>query len=162
MPRLRARVRVAALALVAMAALARAHAQNPVSTGFTLVEGLGLPAVDLDALSGQPHAINTVRTRRAAALETAIASTARIGPSGAAYAPGRVLVKFRGGPAATSPGRFGRIATPFISAIASPAKRVPCFPFPSRRRDCFRGQNAARGRKPFHRTRQWPRRQPHR
>ena len=84
-----------------MAALARAHAQNPVSTGFTLVEGLGLPAVDLDALSGQPHAINTVRTRRAAALETAIASTARIGPSGAAYAPGRVLVKFRGGPAAT-------------------------------------------------------------
>ena len=101
MPRLRARVRVAALALVAMAALARAHAQNPVSTGFTLVEGLGLPAVDLDALSGQPHAINTVRTRRAAALETAIASTARIGPSGAAYAPGRVLVKFRGGPAAT-------------------------------------------------------------
>src|SRR5436190_8858457 len=99
MSRLRARVWVTALALGAMVTLTRA--QNPVSTGFTVVEGLGLPAVDLDALVGEPHPINTASTRRVAALESAMSSTARIGPSGAAYAPGRVLVKFRGGAAPT-------------------------------------------------------------
>src|SRR6266567_4314678 len=99
MSRLGARVWTAALAIVALVALARA--QNPASTGFSVVEGLGLPAVDTGALVGDPHSVNTPHTRRVGALSTAMAATARIGPSGAAYAPGRVLVKFRGGASGT-------------------------------------------------------------
>src|SRR5206468_4465076 len=81
--------------------VALARAQNPASTGFSVVEGLGLPAVDLGALVGEPHNVNTSRTRRARALSTAIAATARAGPSAADYAPGRVLVKFRSGASGT-------------------------------------------------------------
>jgi serine protease len=83
-----------------LAALA-AQAQDPSVTGFSVVEGLGLPAVDAGALRGDPRTVHTPRTTREAALGTAIRSSARIGPSGAAYAPGRVLVKFRGGAGAT-------------------------------------------------------------
>jgi hypothetical protein len=119
MPRLRARVWVTALALGAMVTLTRA--QNPVSTGFTVVEGLGLPAVDLDALVGEPHPINTASTRRVAAFESAMSSTARIGPSGAAYAPGRVLVKFRGGAAPTVTTESLRITSASATLSTRPA-----------------------------------------
>src|SRR5438477_6081389 len=103
MARLRARaVRIAAVAVLAPVALVPlVRAQNPSSTGFSVVEGLGLPAVDVGALVGEPHRVNTPLTRRAPAVSTTVAATARIGPSGAAYAPGRVLVKFRGGASAT-------------------------------------------------------------
>jgi len=87
------------LALVSLVALVRA--QNPSSTGFSVVEGLGLTAVDAGALRGEPHTMNTPRTMRRAALDTALSATARVGPSGAAYAPGRVLVKFRGSASST-------------------------------------------------------------
>ena len=87
------------LAILSLVALVRA--QNPVSTGFSVVEGLGLPAVDTGALRGAPQTMNTPRTVRRAALDTAISATARVGPSGAAYAPGRVLVKFRGNASGT-------------------------------------------------------------
>jgi serine protease len=99
MARLRAGVCAAVPAFVSLLALA--HAQNPTSTGFSVVEGLGLPAVDTGALRGEPHGVNTPRTTRQAPLGTAMAATARVGPSGAAYAPGRVLVKFRGGASGT-------------------------------------------------------------
>jgi serine protease len=101
MARPRARLGAVTLVLGSLAALA-AQAQNPASTGFSVVEGLGLPAIDLGAMYGQPHALNTPRTARAAALSAAIGATARIGPSGARYAPGRVLVKFRGASATVS------------------------------------------------------------
>jgi serine protease len=97
---LRARFRAIPLAFACLTALA-AQAQNPASNGFSVVEGLGLPAVDTGALRGEPRSVNTPRTMRRAALSTAISSTARVGPSGAVYAPGRVLVKFRGGASGT-------------------------------------------------------------
>ena len=99
MARLRAGVCAAVPAFVSLLALA--HAQNPASTGFSAVEGLGLPAIDAGALRGEPHGVATKRTTRQAALSTAMTAVARVGPSGAAYAPGRVLVKFRGGGAGT-------------------------------------------------------------
>jgi serine protease len=100
MARLRALLGAITLALACLTALA-AHAQNPVSTGFSVVEGLGLPAVEMEAMRGEPRAVHTPRTTREAALATAIRTTARVGPSGAVYATGRVLVKFRGGASAT-------------------------------------------------------------
>jgi serine protease len=100
MARLRAGVCAAVPAFVSLLALA--HAQNPTSTGFSVVEGLGLPAIELGAMYDEPHALNTPRTVRAAALSAAIGATARVGPSGARYAPGRVLVKFRGASATVS------------------------------------------------------------
>jgi serine protease len=100
MARQRARLGAVTLVLGSLAALA-AQAQNPASTGFSVVEGLGLPAVELEAMRGEPRAVHTPRSTREAVLGPAIRSTARVGPSGAAYAPGRVLVKFRGGASAT-------------------------------------------------------------
>jgi serine protease len=98
MGRLRARLVAPALVACVWACLTTlpVRAQNPSPTNFYVVEGLGLPAVELSAMVGEPHAITTPRTARVAALGTAMAATARVGPSGARYAPGRVLVKFRG------------------------------------------------------------------
>jgi len=113
MARLRARLRAIALALACLTALA-VHAQNPASTGFSVVVGLGLPAVDTGALRGQPRSIHTPRTLPGAPLTSAIASTARVGPLGARYAPGRVLVKFRGGPS-------GAVSAQSLRSVSSTA-----------------------------------------
>jgi serine protease len=113
MARLRARLRAIALALACLTALA-VHAQNPASTGFSVVVGLGLPAVDIGALRGQPRSVHTPRTLPGAPLTSAIASTARVGPLGARYAPGRVLVKFRSSPS-------GAVSAQSLRSVSSTA-----------------------------------------
>jgi serine protease len=118
MGRLRAGVWAAAVVFVWLLTLARA--QNPASTGFSVVEGLGLPAIDSGALRGEPHGITTRRTARQAALGTAMAAAARVGPSGAAYAPGRVMVKFRGSASGTVSTQSLRTASASVALSTRP------------------------------------------
>ena len=87
------------LSLLAPVVVALAvHGQAPASTGFTLIENLGLPAVDAGALVGEPRASNLTAGEFHGALGAALASESRLGTaSGLAYMRGKVIVKFRGG-----------------------------------------------------------------
>src|SRR5437667_2797448 len=90
---------VLASALVVVAV----HGQTPASSGFTLIEGLGLPAVDAGALRGEPQSSNLLAMKSRGALRAAMAAQARVGTSGLTYMRGRVIVKFRAGsPAAAA------------------------------------------------------------
>jgi serine protease len=93
------RARVSLLSLLASAVLALAvHGQTPASTGFTLIENLGLPAVDAGALVGEPRGSNLTAGEFHGAFGTALASESRLGTvSGLAYVRGKVIVKFRSG-----------------------------------------------------------------
>jgi serine protease len=68
------------------------HAQG----SFVILENVGLPAVDSGALRGEHLAVNT-STHPSGALRAAVAAGARVSRSGAAYVPGRLIVKFRPG-----------------------------------------------------------------
>ena len=70
--------------------------QGAAPTGFTLIAGLGLPAVDAGALVGE-HRVSTAARESRGALTAAIAAERRGLGSGPAYAAGRVIVKFRAG-----------------------------------------------------------------
>jgi len=90
--------------------VAAVHGQTPVSTGFTLIENLGLPAVDSGALRGEPQSTNLLAVRSRGALTAAMATAARVGASGLTYVRGRVIVKFRdGSPAAAASVRPGYV-----------------------------------------------------
>src|SRR3989442_659581 len=93
------RARVSLLSLLATTVVALAvHGQAPASTGFTLIENLGLPAVDAGALVGEPRASNLTAGEFHGALGAARASAGRLGTaSGLAYMRGKVIVKCRGG-----------------------------------------------------------------
>jgi serine protease len=84
--------------LVATAGAWVVHGQNPAVTGFTVAEGLGLPAADNGAIRGEyrPVAANGT-TLPHGALLTAMAIETRMGSAGVRYARGRILVKFRDG-----------------------------------------------------------------
>ena len=75
------------------------HAQAP--RDLTLIPNLGLPPVDVGQLKWQFAGPSSERLLRARAPQTAGGLT-RVGASGAAYAAGRILVKFRDGSTAAS------------------------------------------------------------
>src|SRR5437870_2522424 len=94
----RARVWFFTVGAVALAVLV-GRGQSPASTGITIVEGLGLPAVDTGAFLGE-HKVWTESAR--GALSAAVRSESSVGLSGSAYVPGKVIVKFRGESSAAS------------------------------------------------------------
>src|SRR2546426_225710 len=108
------RVRWVLVTLVLALGVMAVRAQIAPNPPFDILANVGLPAVDAGALRGD-HQVSAPRDHRA--LRDAIASVARIGPSGAAYAPGRVLVKFRAGGSATVAPQSLRTASP-TAAIA--------------------------------------------
>jgi serine protease len=93
--------------------------QSPASTNFTLVAGLGLPAVDAGPLVGDHQAVNTAARESRGALSAAIAAERRGVPSGPAHAAGRVIVKFRAGAAADVPSL--RRVSPTAALFSRPA-----------------------------------------
>jgi serine protease len=96
-----------------------ARGQSPASTGFDLILGLGLPAVDTGALVGEHQEVNTAARRSRGALALAIAAETRAARAGPAYAAGRVIVKFRAG--ATASLQALRSASPTAAASSRPA-----------------------------------------
>src|SRR5437016_5809609 len=62
-----------------------------------IVVGLGLPAIDVGVLTGASRAPHTADAMVRRSIRASSAVPHRIGTAGAAYAPGRVIVKFRGG-----------------------------------------------------------------
>src|SRR6266850_8602468 len=97
------RARAALVALVGLLMVAlTVHGQISSSTGFTLIENLGLPAVETGALHGEPRPARATSDQLRGALGAAMASDSRVGPaSGLSYVRGKVIVKFRGGGAST-------------------------------------------------------------
>jgi serine protease len=74
-----------------------AHGQTAVSGVLDIRENVGLPAVEEGIIQGEAHAPDTP--------DSAMRLTprgARIGSDGAAYAPGKVIVKFRDGVSTTA------------------------------------------------------------
>jgi serine protease len=94
---LRSRARWCGAAFITVAgAWVLVHGQNPSITGFTVAEGLGLPAADSGVLTGEYRAVAANgRTLPHGALTTAMAIDTRMGSAGVRYARGRILVKFR-------------------------------------------------------------------
>jgi len=99
---LRSRARSLCLAVITVTgAWVVVHGQNPAVTGFTIAEGLGLPAADGGALRGEYRTVAANGTTLPhGALRTAVAIETRIGSAGMRYARGRILVKFRDGASA--------------------------------------------------------------
>jgi len=92
----RFRALLSAIAIgMALATLAL-RAQDPAARPFVVRENVGLPAVDEGVLADDSHAPNTIEARRRAAVAAVLQSDG-IGSSGARYARGRVIVKFRDG-----------------------------------------------------------------
>src|SRR6058998_682802 len=96
MPGSRARLWIVFACTTVVAAI---HGQTP-SSDFTIIERLGLPAVDRGALRGEPQSSNLLAMKSHGALKAATAVQTRLGASGLAYVRGRVIVKFRDGSAA--------------------------------------------------------------
>ncbi|MGE5243358.1 MAG: S8 family serine peptidase [Betaproteobacteria bacterium] len=96
MPRFRTVRPVLLLALAITAWAVRGRTQTP-SAGRTLLQTIGLPAVDRGVLAGalrgpaNPAVVNRPAVRSAGAIID------RIGASGGHYVPGRLIVKFRDG-----------------------------------------------------------------
>jgi serine protease len=63
---------------------------------FVILENVGLPAVDAGAMRGEHVDVNS-SAHPSGAFRAAIAAGARVSRSGAAYVPGRLIVKFRSG-----------------------------------------------------------------
>src|SRR5947207_1764287 len=91
------RARVFFSAAAALAVLTLGLRAQVASTPYSIIEGLGLPAVELGALRGEPRTsgVGYERTHKAAAA--ARAAQIRVGRSGNAYTRGKVIVKFRDG-----------------------------------------------------------------
>jgi serine protease len=111
----RARLPVLTLATVALAGL-MVSGQIPAPTGFLLVPGLGLPAVDAGALVGGHQAVSAIARGSTGVLARAIAAESRGITRGPAYAAGRVIVKFRAGAAANIPALRAVSRTAVISS----------------------------------------------
>ena len=114
----RARLPALTVAAAVLAGLV-VRGQTPASTPFTLVTGLGLPAVDTGALVGEHHEVNTAARESRGALRAAIAAEARGVQTGPAYAAGRVIVKFRAGASASM--QSLRRASPTATVSSRPA-----------------------------------------
>src|SRR5262245_53356809 len=69
-------------------------AQTPDASRISILEGVGLPAIELGALPDESHTPAAPETQRRAAMR-AVLSTTNTGKTGAAYTRGRVIVKFR-------------------------------------------------------------------
>jgi len=108
----RARSLLLSLGAPLLAVLA-VHGQGPLATGFTIVENLGLPAVYVGALVGEPRPVNLNASQPRGALGAALASETTLSPrSGVAYMRGKVIVKFRdGGPAALHAASLRSVST---------------------------------------------------
>src|SRR5262245_4732547 len=108
----RARSLLLSLGAPLLAVLA-VHGQGPLATGFTIVENLGLPAVYVGALVGEPRPVNLNASQPRGALGAALASETTLSHrSGVAYMSGKVIVKFRdGGPAALHAASLRSVST---------------------------------------------------
>jgi hypothetical protein len=73
MPPSRARVALVSLTATLSVGLA-VHGQQPLATGFTLIENLGLPAVETGALVGEPRSSNISAGQSRGALGAAMAA----------------------------------------------------------------------------------------
>jgi serine protease len=110
---------VVVLALVLVAAAVRSHGQAPV-TGRTILQTIGLPAVDVGVLSGSRRApVNGAVVTRPHQSSRGVID--RAGASGAPYVPGRVIVKFKGG--ASSAARLSAMSS--LSTRAQAATLAP-------------------------------------
>src|SRR5262249_36331790 len=78
--------------MAALAVLA-SHAQTPDPSRFVVLEGVGLPAVELNTAMEAPYSPASAAGARRAALGAAL--HAAVTRSTAPYTPGRVIVKFR-------------------------------------------------------------------
>jgi serine protease len=70
------------------------HGQQRDATPFAILEGVGLPAVDLGVNQEETHAPGTPEAIRRAAIRTAV-RVEREADAPPSYAPGKVIVKFR-------------------------------------------------------------------
>ena len=95
MPRFRVGLVLLTCAL-AFAAIRAGHGQTAGSP-LVIVEGLGLPAVEQGALIGEPRAPDTSVSLHTTRMQTGSTLLTRMGSSGAAYTPGKVIVKFSDG-----------------------------------------------------------------
>jgi len=101
--------RVALLAvLAALTASWIVSGQTAANEPLTVVEHLGLPAIDEGVLQDDSHAPNTPEAIRRRALGAALAAR-RTGRETGRYAPGRVIVKFRD--AVSTTGRLTALST---------------------------------------------------
>jgi serine protease len=75
----------------------RAGQGQTAGSPLVILEGLGLPAVEEGALLDEPRAPDTSVSLHTTRMQTGSTLLTRMGSSGAAYAPGKVLVKFRDG-----------------------------------------------------------------
>lgn len=73
------------------------RAQAPAPAGFTLIENLGLPPVDVGPINYEFVEPGSERRQREHALQLTSSGLARVDPSGARYAADRVIVKFHDG-----------------------------------------------------------------
>jgi serine protease len=87
------------VALIAFAARGRGQISSP--SPLAILEGVGLPAIDVGVRTYQSHAPGTPEALRRAAVGRSLSGT-RVGASGVRYVPGRVIVKFRDGASTAS------------------------------------------------------------
>src|SRR5579872_2210135 len=109
------RVRAVALFLMLLGsglAMQHAHGQTRASRIFDIRENVGLPAVEEGVIQGESHTPGTPDT-----LVRTATRGSRIGANGAAYVPGKVIVKFRDGSTATA--RQAAVASLSTRAVAS-------------------------------------------
>src|SRR5215470_8248451 len=89
----RTRAFLAVAAVAAALATLGVHAQ-PVAAGYVVQEGVGLPAIDRGVVKDESHTPQSTETLRRSALRSLFHSDG-ISSSGARYARGRLIVKFR-------------------------------------------------------------------
>ena len=80
--------------------------QTPDSRSFSVLENVGLPAVDEGVIQEETHAPHTPEALRRAGVRSSVRGD-RVSASGAQFAPGRVIVKFRDD--ASSAGRIDAV-----------------------------------------------------
>ena len=90
----RTRAFLAAIAMVAATATLSVRAQPPADDRLAIREGVGLPAVYEGAVTDSSHTPAAIETQRRTAVR-ALLHTDGISSSGARYARGRLIVKFR-------------------------------------------------------------------
>jgi serine protease len=117
----RALLLAAACGLAVFLAGSRGHAQPAVTTGFTLLPNVGLPAVDRGLLAWEFFGPARPRPLTARAPGSTTRGLVRVGPSGARYAAGRVIVKFRDGSSSVSRTASVRVASRSGVLSARPA-----------------------------------------
>jgi serine protease len=107
--------------LALLAASGRGHAQVATGSGFTLIENVGLPAVDVGVVRGQFFEAQTAAALRGRAQQVGAASNLRMDTNGAPYAAGHLIVKFRDGSTSTAHTASMRAASPSATVATRPA-----------------------------------------